>query len=1305
MKGRSFEVRVPQMDFSSVRVANKVGSGFAIVILFLLIVSAAGYSGLEEAERDLSHYRTIARETNSISRIQALILQTRIDAKNFLLSGAEDEEVKTKESEKETIEVIKEMIAGLDDPAQLARMGEMETAIGGYASVFEKIAKLRKTEAASLDSQLGGSGAEADELLSLLVDSAAKGGDNVGAGLTGSVRHGLMLARLYRQKYLLATNDAFHWRFIGELAAASKGAGELAAHFPDGKRHELALQVQTKLQAYADANSTFYAVREERTHLVDALDNIGPGIARGISDFKQQIKAQQDELGPRALLSVQTSRAVMGVTAFITLFLGIAGAWIIGRGIANPIKAMTDAMGALAAGDHSVLIPALTNTDEVGDMARAVQVFKENAIQIDSLRREEAHQRRLDEGMVGLAEDMRGDHAPAALAGRVLAFMADRLEAMVAAFYLPDERGELVLAAHHAFSHRLPLSERITAGRGLLGQAVAAGKVQILRDVPPDYLPLGSGLGEAAAGEVLLVPFLYRGEVFGAAEFARFGHFEDHQVKFAERAAEPVAVTLGMAYSRVQTAALLSQSQTLSEELQAQQEELRIRNDEMIVMNEELEEKTQALNKQKEDLAGKNAELEAAGRDLEQKAEQLALGSRYKSEFLANMSHELRTPLNSLLILSHILTDNVDGNLNDDQIESLRIIHKGGEDLLILINDILDLSKIEAGMIVIEKASVELPVLLNDVARQLRPIAESKGLDFTVTIAPEAVRYIVSDGHRIEQIVKNLLSNALKFTSKGGIGVTLAPLPPGVFLPRGEAARGVAILVEDTGIGIPVERQREVWDAFQQADGSTSRKFGGTGLGLTISRHLARLLGGEILLTSEPDRGSTFTVVLPLDLPPDVETEAARAPARARAPLAGIPALPEPESLSVLNLLGDDRDAITPGDKAMLIIDDDPDFAGLVMRQVRSKGFRALVAATGGEGLALARYLLPSGIVLDRGLPDLDGEEVLRRLKADERTRAIPVHIASGRDKDPALLLMGAAAYLHKPVSVEDLARIFDSVAHFAPGQPRRVLVVEDDPATQTGLKKLFGKGDTIVDCVTTGAETQAILKDTRYDCLILDLKLPDMSGLELLQALQAREEDLPPIVVHTGQELTADEYKALREYSNRIVVKGAQSPERLMEEVSLFLHTVSAHMPLSRRQAAQKLEFPKDRLAGRKVMIVDDDVRNTFALAKVLRPHGLDIVLADDGQLALDNLAGDPEIDLVLMDIMMPVMDGYEAMRRIRADGRWPGLPIIAMTAKAMAEDKQKCLDAGANDYLPKPVGIEQLLALVQVWLTRGRD
>jgi CheY-like chemotaxis protein/signal transduction histidine kinase len=786
--------------------------------------------------------------------------------------------------------------------------------------------------------------------------------------------------------------------------------------------------------------------------------------------------------------------------------------------------------------------------------------------------------------------------------------------------------------------------------------------------------------------------------------------------------------------ANVRTVEALNQSQSLAEELrnqsqelQRQQSELQKSNrdleaqtqslktseellteqrEELQQVNEELEEKATLLFEQKRSLELKNKEVELSRHALEAKAEQLSVSSKYKSEFLANMSHELRTPLNSLLILAKTLADNKELTLTPKQIEYARTIQASGTDLLNLINEVLDLSKVEAGKIEINLSDQSLAKLGVDLERDFRPLAEQKGLEFVVECDPAMAPSLKTDGQRLQQILRNLLTNAFKFTDTGRVSVQIGTARNVTFLTG--ALRGVpdvvAFAVKDSGIGIAEDKQQLIFEAFRQADGTTSRSYGGTGLGLSISRELSTLLGGEIRVTSAPGQGSTFTFFLPRSyVPPDSATSA---PDSATAPfvhaLADAAPLVTEESLRH-NPLADDRDAIHPGDRVLLIVEDDKAFAHALLDLAREKGFKTVVAVSGDVGLALAYRVKPDAIILDIGLPVVDGLAVLARLKQHRDTRHIPVHIFSGRDKKNRGLRLGARAYLEKPISKEVLENAFVEMARFLERKVRHLLVVEDDPVQQRAILDLIGNGDVVSTTVGSANEALEQLQTKHFDCMVLDVGLPDMTGFELLDQVTNQEAlRTLPIIIYTGKELTKKERTRLTRYAKTTVIKAAKSPERLLDETALFLHRIEANLPEEKRRVFEQMHNTETLFTGKKVLVVDDDVRNVYAITGVLEANGMDVIFAASGKDALEALAQTPDVDLILMDVMMPDMDGYETMRAIRKLTQFIALPIIALTAKAMTGDREKCMDAGASDYVTKPVDTDQLLSLLHVWMYR---
>ena len=918
----------------------------------------------------------------------------------------------------------------------------------------------------------------------------------------------------------------------------------------------------------------------------------------------------------------------------------------------------------------------------------------------------------LKTGLARLDDAMRGDQDVASLASKVISEIATRLDAQVGAFYLAREGDEpcFTLLATYAYRKRKNVSNAFRPGEGLVGQAGLEKQQILVKNVPEDYCTVTSGLGERAPRFLCVTPFQHEGRVKGVVEVGTLHEMPDFHLEYLEQAMASLAVAVETAQARQKLAEALEGSQRLTEELQSQQEELRTTNEELEEQAQRLKESEQRLKIQQEELQVANEELEEknellerqtrevelARNEIETKAQELGVASRYKSEFLANMSHELRTPLNSLLLLARSLAENKEGNLTAQQVEFAEIIYDSGSDLLSLINEILDLSKIEAGRMELEPVEVPLRALAESMRSSFQHLADQKGLSLSVELGELSGEAITTDQRRLEQILRNLLSNALKFTEAGGITLRFGPPAPGTDLSRsGLAGPGtLAIAVSDTGIGIPPDAQARIFEAFQQSDGSTSRRYGGTGLGLSISRELARLLGGEIQVQSQPGKGSTFTLYLPSAGPRPREAPPALPPAVAP---------PSPRAASA-QPVPDDRETLAQGESAILVIEDDPTFARLLGERCRAKGFKFLAASSGEAGLDLARRHLPMGVILDIRLPGIDGWAVLSALKADTRTRHIPVHVVTVGDGALDGLQRGAIGQLIKPVSPEDIDDAFRKLAAFADQRPRRVLVIEDDPLQRREIVETIAEDGVEVEEVSSAAQALEALRAGRYHCVILDLGLPEADGMQLLEALHREHAELPPVIVYTARDLTPEETLRLREFAESIVLKDVRSRERLLDEVSLFLHRVVTDMPEAKRQIIKSIYDGDSVLQDRKVLLVDDDMRGSFAVARLLGEHGVKTLKAESGQKALHLLDREPHVDLVLMDIMMPGVDGYETMRRIRADERFKSLPIIALTAKAMKDDRERCIAAGANDYLPKPVDAARLLSMMRVWLYSAR-
>jgi signal transduction histidine kinase/CheY-like chemotaxis protein len=893
-----------------------------------------------------------------------------------------------------------------------------------------------------------------------------------------------------------------------------------------------------------------------------------------------------------------------------------------------------------------------------------------------------------------------------------------------------SEQPTLKLLSSYAYQDRKQVKGEFQFNEGLVGQCASSRRMLRINDLPEDYIQISSGLGEAPPRSIAVLPVLFEGETRAVLELATFDEFDEIRLTFLEQLAESIGIVLNTIAANMRTEELLRQSQALTESLQSQQEALtetnkrleqqtrslqqseellREQQDELQRTNAELEEKAHLLASQKAEVEQKNQEVEQAKVALEEKAEQLALISKYKSEFLANMSHELRTPLNSLLILSQILSENVEGNLTTKQVGFATTIHSSGSDLLDLINDILDLSKIESGTMAVDITTVPFGEVRKFVDSTFRQVADLKGLDFKVEVDPALPPALQTDSKRLQQVLKNLLSNAFKFTERGSVSLS-ARLATEGWNPEQEILNAanavVAFSVHDTGIGIPKEKHGVIFEAFQQGDTGTSRKYGGTGLGLSISRQITRLLGGEIRIQSAPGEGSTFTLFLPVIYPAPAQT----APVTEEKGAILAESLPMLTAASRVVLapvvereVADDRSVIEEGDRILLIAEDDPNFAQILLDLARDRGFRGLVANRADRALQMAKEYRPTAITLDLRLPDADGWTILDRLKHDPATRHIPVHIISVEENWQRGLRLGAIDFMTKPATKDSLSDALTTLHEFVDRPVKRLLVVEDDEVARQSIVELIGAGDVETTTVGTGAEALAALQRQRFDCMVLDLGLPDMTGFQLITRVKG-EIGLRklPTVVYTGKQLTTREDAELRRLAESVVIKDAGSPERLLDETALFLHRVTAHLPEGKQRMLEQLHRTDPVLTGRKVLIVDDDVRNIFALTTFLERSEMQVLYAESGRDGIARLQENPEIDAVLMDVMMPEMDGYQTMRAIRANPRFRQLPIIAVTAKAMKGDREKCIEAGASDYIAKPVDMDQLLSLLRVWLYR---
>jgi HAMP domain-containing protein/CheY-like chemotaxis protein/signal transduction histidine kinase len=980
---------------------------------------------------------------------------------------------------------------------------------------------------------------------------------------------------------------------------------------------------------------------------------------------------------------------------------GAAGTWkdltgnvnLLADNLTNQVRAIAEVATAVTKGD-------LTRSIQVEASGEVAELKDNINTMIDNLRLTTDRNNEQDWLKTNLARftGMLQGQRDLGIVGRMLlSELAPLVNAQQGLIYQTDSEDAeaMVLLSAYASTPEGSL-ERIALGEGLIGQCALEKRRMLLHDLPDGTLPIRSGLFESIPKNVIVLPVLFEDRVKAVIELATLNSFTASHLAFLEQLTASIGIVLNSIEATMQTEGLLKQSQQLATELQTQQKELQ-------QTNEQLAQKAQQLAEQNAEVERKNQEVEQARRALEGKAKELALTSKYKSEFLANMSHELRTPLNSILVLGQQLTNNQDGNLTARQVEYARTIHGAGTDLLNLITDILDLSKIESGTVSVEAEEVFFGSLLDMLARPFRHEAENRKVSFDVHVATELPRSFVTDSKRLQQVLKNLLSNAFKFTEKGSVCLSVGPVTSGWSdghpILNG-AGSVIAFEVTDTGIGIPQEKQRIIFEAFQQADASTSRKYGGTGLGLAISRELASLLGGEIQLRSVPGHGSTFTLFLPQTYVGTATVAPSEKTNSITTPKLQITSVPTEQ---IAERIEDDRVNLKSDDSVLMIVEDDPHYARLLRDLARDKGFKVLVAMRGAEALSLAREFQPTAITLDVFLPDMLGWAVLNHLKQDPGTRHIPVQILTVGEDWHHGLSRGAFSFVTKPSSSEALVSAIDHIKEYASPRRKKLLIVEDNPAEQFTIKELLGDEDIEVTVADNGHEALALIQNERFDCVVLDLRLPDMTGFQVLEEINKSPQLVElPVVVFTGKELAPEEDARLRTLARSVVVKDVESPERLLDETALFLHRVVADLPPEKQRMLERLHDSDEALVGRKVLVVDDDVRNIFALSSVLERRGMTVLTAGTGREAIETLESTSDIAIVLMDIMMPEMDGYETMQVIRQNAEFQRLPIIALTAKAMKGDREKCLEAGASEYMAKPVNTDQLLSGLRTWLHR---
>ncbi|MGR3177571.1 MAG: response regulator [Candidatus Anammoxibacter sp.] len=1139
-------------------------------------------------------------------------------------------------------------------------------------------------------------------------------------GIMADIRGSLGLGLANMRTYILTGNEKFKAEFLRQWDKNTRRFGSLGenVNMLTSEQIEAYNIFRKNRMIFTTLPKKMFDIRESNEwNLANAwLKTKAAPIAFDIKGIVERLVKDQNELISSDINRINLHKKYMDNINLIILAVSIPFAVIVAffvtRAVTGPVSRLTKIAIQLGKGELSVRSNINTD-DEIGLLA---QSFDKMANDLDSLSKKQNDQNWLNTNIANITSKSQLTLDLESLAGLFITEITPLMQAAYSVVYIKEiEEDEpvFVLYGSYGCKNQENVTSRFRLQEGLIGQCAFEKRPILLTRVPSNHIKVVTALGKSSPINILLQPFLAKNDVVGVIEIASFHEFTHIQEKLLIELSQPVANIINAIQANrteellTKTQELLEESQAQSEQLQTQQKELKTTNEELVASEETLKTQQEELKSANEVLEEQRAEIESKNVEIQKKAYDIETGSTYKSEFLANMSHELRTPLNSILLLSRFLAEDKDNNLQKDQVEMAENISSSGKDLLNLINDILDLAKIESGKVDLILGDVPLNSFTAYVKQNFNHQAKDKGLALKAELANGLPDNIYTDIQKTEQVLKNLISNALKFTAEGTVVFSVQRPEPNVNFVKDNLKHNtcIAFVVRDTGPGIPKERQVEIFEAFKQVDGTINRKYGGTGLGLSISNELARLMGGEIHVQSEEGKGSTFTLYLPerLDIVESPEPEIVE------------PVKPQPvftsstesnqtvnnEKIQVVQSIPDDRDNITSGDKTLLIIEDDIKFANIIMKLGREKGFKCVATENGESGLRLVHDCNASAIILDIILPGISGMVVLDRLKEDPKTRHIPVHMFSVEDNKHTAIKFGAVGFHTKPVSSEEIEESFRRIEHVISGKLKQILVVEDDEIARKAITGLLGNGDITISSVSTGSEALKLLGKKYFDCMVLDLGLADMSGFDLLEKIK-NDAVLAtiPVIVYTGKELSKEDETRLRKYTESIIVKGVKSHERLLDEASLFLHRVESNLPKEKQRMIRMVHNTENVFKNKTVLLVDDDMRNVFALKKFLQNKGLEVVVAVNGQESLEALDKNPEIDIVLMDIMMPVMDGYEAMQKIREQDRFKNLSIIALTAKAMKEDRAKCIEAGANDYLPKPIDIDKLTSLLRVWL-----
>lgn len=1307
--------------------ATKIAIGFGAVIMLLIFTMLFGYSGLSKISDDFSHYRKIAKNDVLAGKIQANLLENQINFKNFIVTGEISAQKEFEKNFRHMEELIYQAKSNIQDKERAAKIDLILKYTQEYKDGFQEIVDYRDRRNTIVLDILTKTGTELEEDLAKIMELSFEYDNQEELYAVIEAQRHFLLARLNVGKYLEDNKDNFADVVISEFSEMDKSLMEIDESIVDEDRGELLDSIHKDKNNYISSFEEVVSLIKNRNERINEINNIGIEISNVAEEIKLSIIEEQSTFGPKVKSTNDRSIVIMVVLSLVAIILSVLVSIGIIKIVVLPVKTVTNTFKGFSEGEADLKVRLEANSvDEIGKMASFFNKFMDK---LEIVMNESKKQNWLKTGQSELNQKIRGEQDVINLSHNIITYICKYLNAQVGAFYLKTDENTFRLVSSYAYKKRKNISNEIKEGEGLVGQCALEKQTIVISNVPQDYVTITSGLGEAVPRNILVTPCLYHEEVKCIIELGSFYKFTDAEIEFIESISEIIAISTNSSEARAKMRELLDKSLKQTEELQLQQEELKQTNEELEeqakalkeseanlqqqqeelrVINKELEDQTEGLTKQRDEINRKNEELERAQKEIEEKALDLENANKYKSEFLANMSHELRTPLNSILILSKLLSNKlVNTSITEKDLEFADTIYSSGNDLLDLINDILDLSKVEAGKMQVNLENMSLTELIYDIERSFRQMAIKKGLSFTTNIHDGLPNYVYTDTQRVKQIVNNLVSNSFKFTEKGSITIDISrPTYEEVKNSSVNNETAIKISVIDTGIGIPKDKQKLIFEAFRQSDGTISRKYGGTGLGLSISKELTKLLGGSIILESQEGKGTTFAIIIPerlsekkefkqeKDFGNQVQEELINKSDEEVA-VTKVKDIELKERENKVN-----EEILTSQKRCILIIEDDPSFSQILIELANKKGFKCIKAENGETGIDLAAKHKPNAIILDIGLPGIDGWEVIKKLEENPITKNIPVHVISGHEEEGIESKKGIVGYLKKPVSLDKIDETFQNIEYINKKPVNNLLIVEDNKNQRFSITELFRNKGVHTTEADNGKKAYDLLKNQSFDCVILDLGLKDMSGFELLENL--RKDDLLqiPVIIYTGKELSREEEASLQKYAKTIIVKGPRSMERLMSEVSLFLHSITGKASVNKSNMIRRNHEKDTDLSGKKILITDDDMRNVFALSSMLEEKNIKVIVGRNGKEGISKLNENPDTDLVFMDIMMPEMDGYTAMREIRKVEKYKKIPIIALTAKAMKEDKNKCIEAGANDYLTKPVDTQKLMSMVGAWL-----